>query len=243
VSAAVAGRLLRLGSSRYMEELGVDLSALAARAAQLQGEGRTVSWLADLTEAPRLVGLLAFGDTLKASAARAVSRLQAGGVRTVLVSGDNRGAAAAVAAQLGMADVRAEVLPEHKAEVVAELKQGGAVVAMVGDGINDAPALAAADVGIAMSTGTDVAMHAAGLTLMQGDPARVADALDISRRTWTKIRQNLFWAFAYNVVGIPLAAAGMLNPVIAGAAMAFSSFSVVSNALLLRRWKPEGDAR
>ncbi|WP_341928644.1 heavy metal translocating P-type ATPase [Methyloversatilis discipulorum] len=243
VSAAVAGRVLRLGSSRYMEKLGVDLSALAARAAQLQGEGRTVSWLADLTEAPRLVGLLAFGDTLKASAARAVGRLQAGGVRTVLVSGDNRGAAAAVAAQLGMSDVRAEVLPEHKAEVVAELKQGGAVVAMVGDGINDAPALAAADVGIAMSTGTDVAMHAAGLTLMQGDPARVADALDISRRTWTKIRQNLFWAFAYNVVGIPLAAAGMLNPVIAGAAMAFSSFSVVSNALLLRRWKPEGDAQ
>ena len=239
IEATVDGRALKLGSSRFMEELGVDLSPLAARAAQLQAEGRTVSWLADLTSAPRLIGLLAFGDTLKASAARAVSRLQAGGVRTVLVSGDNRGAAAAVAAQLGMTDVRAEVLPEHKAEVVAELKQDGAVVAMVGDGINDAPALAAADVGIAMSTGTDVAMHAAGITLMQGDPARVADALDISRRTWAKIRQNLFWAFAYNVVGIPLAAAGMLNPVIAGAAMAFSSFSVVSNALLLRRWKPE----
>ena len=239
IEATVDGRALKLGSSRFMEELGVDLSPLAARAAQLQAEGRTVSWLADLTTAPRLIGLLAFGDTLKASAAGAVSRLQAAGVRTVLVSGDNRGAAAAVAAQLGMTDVRAEVLPEHKAEVVAELKQGGAVVAMVGDGINDAPALAAADVGIAMSTGTDVAMHAAGITLMQGDPARVADALDISRRTWAKIRQNLFWAFAYNVVGIPLAAAGMLNPVIAGAAMAFSSFSVVSNALLLRRWKPE----
>ncbi|MBL8468443.1 heavy metal translocating P-type ATPase [Methyloversatilis discipulorum] len=239
IEATVDGCTLKLGSSRFMEELGVNLSPLAARAAQLQAEGRTVSWLADLTSAPRLIGLLAFGDTLKASAARAVSRLQAGGVRTVLVSGDNRGAAAAVAAQLCMTDVRAEVLPEHKAEVVAELKQGGAVVAMVGDGINDAPALAAADVGIAMSTGTDVAMHAAGITLMQGDPARVADALDISRRTWAKIRQNLFWAFAYNVVGIPLAAAGMLNPVIAGAAMAFSSFSVVSNALLLRRWKPE----
>ncbi|MGC4403178.1 heavy metal translocating P-type ATPase [Methyloversatilis sp. MC4-4] len=239
IEATVDGRALKLGSSRFTEELGVDLSPLAARAAQLQTEGRTVSWLADLTTAPRLIGLLAFGDTLKASAAGAVSRLQAGGVRTVLVSGDNRGAAAAVAEQLGMTDVRAEVLPEHKAEVVAELKQGGAVVAMVGDGINDAPALAAADVGIAMSTGTDVAMHAAGITLMQGDPARVADALDISRRTWAKIRQNLFWAFAYNVVGIPLAAAGMLNPVIAGAAMAFSSFSVVSNALLLRRWKPE----
>jgi Cu+-exporting ATPase len=238
IAATVQGRALKLGSSRFMEELGVDLSPLADRAAQLQAEGRTVSWLADLTSSPRLIGLLAFGDTLKRSAAHAVQRLQSAGVRTVLVSGDNRGAAAAVAAQLGMTDVRAEVLPEYKAEVVAELKQGGAVVAMVGDGINDAPALAAADVGIAMSTGTDVAMHAAGITLMQGDPARVADALDISRRTWAKIRQNLFWAFAYNVVGIPLAAAGMLNPVIAGAAMAFSSFSVVSNALLLRRWKP-----
>ncbi len=241
IAATVEGRALKLGSSRFMQELGVDLSPLADRAAQLQADGRTVSWLADLGglgDSPCLLGLLAFGDTLKPSAADAVRRLQAAGVRTVLVSGDNRGAAAAVAAQLAIDDVRAEVLPEHKAEVVAELKQGGAVVAMVGDGINDAPALAAADVGIAMSTGTDVAMHAAGITLMQGDPARVADALDVSRRTWAKIRQNLFWAFAYNVVGIPLAAAGLLNPVIAGAAMAFSSFSVVSNALLLRRWKP-----
>ena len=245
IAATVEGRALKLGSSRFMDELGVDLSPLADRAAQLQADGRTVSWLADLGglgDSPRLLGLLAFGDTLKPSAADAVRRLQAAGVRTVLVSGDNRGAAAAVAAQLAIDDVRAEVLPEHKAEVVAELKQGGAVVAMVGDGINDAPALAAADVGIAMSTGTDVAMHAAGITLMQGDPARVADALDVSRRTWAKIRQNLFWAFAYNVVGIPLAAAGLLNPVIAGAAMAFSSFSVVSNALLLRRWKPAGRA-
>ncbi len=237
VAAVVDRRVLRLGSCRFMDELGVDLSVLSVRASQLQSEGRTVSWLADLTASPRLVGLLAFGDTIKPSAVRAVQRLQAAGLRTVLVSGDNRGAAGAVAAQLHIDDVRAEVLPEHKAEVVAELKQGGAVIAMVGDGINDAPALAAADVGIAMSTGTDVAMHAAGITLMQGDPARVADALDVSRRTWAKIRQNLFWAFAYNVIGIPLAAMGLLSPVIAGAAMAFSSFSVVSNALLLRRWK------
>ncbi len=237
LSAQIGGRALRLGSTRFMDELQVDTRLLTARAEQLQSQGYTVSWLADVSEAPLLIGLLAFGDTVKPSAQAAVRRLQAAGVRTVLVSGDNRGAAAAVAAALGIDDVRAEVLPEHKAEVIAALRQGGAVVAMVGDGINDAPALAAADVGIAMSTGTDVAMAAAGITLMHGDPARVADAIDISRRTWAKIRQNLFWAFAYNVVGIPLAAFGLLNPVIAGAAMAFSSASVVGNALLLRRWK------
>jgi Cu+-exporting ATPase len=163
--------------------------------------------------------------------------LHAAGVKTVMVTGDNRGSAAAVGRALGMARVEAEVLPENKAAIVADLKRGGATVAMVGDGINDAPALAAADVGIAMSTGTDVAMQAAGVTLMRGDPALMAAAIDISRRTYRKIRQNLFWAFAYNVVGIPLAAFGLLNPMLAGAAMAFSSVSVVSNALLLRRWR------
>ncbi|MCW0202595.1 MAG: heavy metal translocating P-type ATPase [Rhodanobacter thiooxydans] len=240
IGGLLANRTLRLGSTRFMDELAVDVSPLAERAGQLQSQGCTVSWLAELGAAPRLLGLLAFGDTVKPSAKSAISRLQAAGVRTVLVSGDNAGAAAHVAAALGIDDVRAEVLPELKADIVAALKQGGAVVAMVGDGINDAPALAAADVGIAMSTGTDVAMAAAGITLMHGDPARVADAIDISRRTWAKIRQNLFWAFAYNVVGIPLAAFGLLNPVIAGAAMAFSSASVVGNALLLRRWKAGG---
>ena len=196
-----------------------------------------MSWLGDVTGAPKLLGLLAFGDRLKASAAEAVQRLRAQGVKAVLVTGDNRGSAELAARALGIADVRFEVLPEDKAEIVAELKEKGGRVAMVGDGINDAPALAAADVGIAMSTGTDVAMHAAGITLMRGDPALVADAIDISRRTYAKIRQNLFWAFAYNVVGIPLAAFGLLSPVIAGAAMALSSVSVVTNALMLRRWK------
>ncbi|MBN8750721.1 MAG: copper-translocating P-type ATPase [Variovorax sp.] len=241
MAAMVYGRELRLGSTRFMSEFSIEPGRLAGRARELQAEGRTVSWLADVTERPRLIGLLAFGDAPKAGAADAIRQLHAQGIRTVLVTGDNRGSAEAVARSLNIDTVRAEVLPEDKASIIAELKANGDRVAMVGDGINDAPALAAADVGIAMSTGTDVAMHAAGITLMRGDPALVSDAIDISRRTYAKIRQNLFWAFFYNVVGIPLAAFGLLNPVIAGAAMAFSSVSVVSNALLLKRWK--GHAR
>ena len=237
MAAEVEKRQLRLGSSRLMEELGVDCSALRSQADRLAAEGRTVSWLADVTDTPRLLGLLAFGDAVKASAVAAIARLRSIGVQSVLVTGDNRGSAASVAAAVGIDRVEAEVLPQDKAAIIDTLKQGGQIVAMVGDGINDAPALAAADVGIAMSTGTDVAMQAAGITLMRGDPALVADAIDISRRTYRKIRQNLFWAFAYNVVGIPLAALGLLSPVIAGAAMALSSVSVVSNALMLRRWK------
>jgi Cu+-exporting ATPase len=167
-------------------------------------------------------------------------------VRTVLLTGDNAGAAAAVAGAIGLDDVRAQVLPAQKAEVIealrAEASGGAGVVAMVGDGVNDAPALAAADVGIAMATGTDVAMHTAGITLMRGDPALVPAAIDVSRRTYSKIRQNLFWAFVYNAVGIPLAALGYLSPVIAGAAMALSSVSVVTNALTLRSWRPPGEA-
>ncbi|MCX7256055.1 MAG: heavy metal translocating P-type ATPase [Polaromonas sp.] len=244
MAAVVDGRELRLGSPRFMQELKVDVSAFAERAAALEAQGRTVSWLADVTDAPQLLALLAFGDTVKTSAAQAVASLHALGIQTALITGDNQGSADAVAKQLGIDIVHAQVLPEDKASIVGQLKAGiegidgnNARVAMVGDGINDAPALAAADVGIAMSTGTDVAMQAAGITLMRGDPALVADAIDISRRTYAKIRQNLFWAFFYNVVGIPLAAFGLLSPVIAGAAMAFSSVSVVSNALLLRRWK------
>ncbi|TDP79580.1 Cu+-exporting ATPase [Aquabacterium commune] len=237
MAAVVRQRQLRLGSSRYMQELGVDLTALEARAQALRASGRTVSWLADVGDKPQLIGLLAFADAPKASAAHAVQKLHRLGIRTVMLTGDNQGSADSVGQQLGIVEIRAEVLPEDKAEIVTALKNGGHRVAMVGDGINDAPALAAADVGIAMSTGTDVAMHAAGITLMRGDPALVADAIDISRRTYAKIRQNLFWAFVYNVIGIPLAAFGLLSPVVAAAAMAFSSVSVVTNALMLRSWK------
>ena len=238
---------LRLGSARWMAELGVALGPLAARAAELQALGRTISWLADVSdETPRLLGLVAFGDRLRDGAIDAVQRLQAEGLRTVMVSGDGRASAEGVAQLLGITEVHAEVLPGEKASLIASLRSlstaDGRVrrpvrVAMVGDGINDAPALAAADVGIAMASGTDVAMAAAGITLMRSDPRLVADALDISRRCVAKIRQNLFWAFAYNVVGIGLAAAGLLSPMVAGAAMAFSSVSVVANALTLRRWK------
>jgi Cu+-exporting ATPase len=236
VAGSVDGRALLLGNTRLMHEHGVDLAPLAAASAAAEGEGRTVSWLADVSAAPRLLGLFAFGDAAKPSAAAAVRRLVDAGLRVVLLSGDNAGSVRALAAQLGIGEVHAEVLPADKAALVEGLKAGGRRVAMVGDGINDAPALAAADIGMAMSSGTDVAMHAAGITLMRGDPMLVADAIAISRRTVAKIRQNLFWAFAYNVVGIPLAAFGLLNPVLAGAAMAASSVSVVANSLLLRRW-------
>ncbi|MDP2262355.1 MAG: heavy metal translocating P-type ATPase [Hydrogenophaga sp.] len=256
----VKGVSLALGSLRWMDELGAALGSLAPRAQAMQTDGSTVSALAaqgtDGQWTP--MALLAFGDEPKPGAAAAIARLRAQGLRVFMVSGDNQGAALAMARTLGLraedGEVIAEVLPGDKAAVVEALRHGrpGSIpqgssgpvhrVAMVGDGVNDAPALAAADVGMAMSHSqggsSDVAMHAAGITLMRGDPALVAAALDISRRTVSKIRQNLFWAFAYNVAGIPLAALGFLSPVVAGAAMALSSVSVVSNALLLKRWKP-----
>ena len=245
LEATVDGQILTLGSGRLLRELGAEPGALAAEAVRLESEGRTVSWLIRKVDGNNdnadLLGLLAFGDAVKASARKAVARLHELGIETVMLTGDNLGSAQAVAREIGITQVRAEVLPADKAAVVQELRHAGRVVAMVGDGINDAPALASADVGIAMSTGTDVAMETAGITLMRGDPRLVADSIDISRLTYAKIKQNLFWAFAYNVVGIPLAALGLLSPIFAGAAMAFSSVSVVSNALLLRRWRPAGD--
>ena len=192
---------------------------------------------ADTAAGPVLLGAFGFGDALKPGAPAAIAALRRLGLRTVMLTGDNEGSARAAAAGLGLDEVLAGVLPDGKADAVARLRQDGHAVAMVGDGVNDAPALAAADVGMAMGTGTDAAMGAAGITLMRGDPRLVPAALEISRRTYAKIRQGLFWAFAYNVLGIPLAALGYLSPVVAGAAMALSSVSVVANALLLRRWR------
>ena len=239
ITGTLDGQQLALGNRRMLEEYGLQPGELLETAQRWEAEGRTLSWLVEHAPEPRLLGLFAFGDSLKDGAAAAIAGLAARHIRSHLITGDNRGSARVVAEALHIDDVHAEVLPADKAATVAELKKGGAVVAMVGDGINDAPALAAADVGIAMGGGTDVAMHAAGITLMRGDPRLVPAALEIARRTYRKIQQNLFWAFIYNLVGIPLAAFGFLSPVVAGAAMALSSVSVVSNALLLRSWKPE----
>lgn len=239
----VGQRSYLIASLRWLQELGVPLGALAPEVQRLQGEGATLSALVErVTEGLALRALLAFADEPKPEAAAAIAQLRARGLRLVMISGDNRAAAGAMALRLGLTldEVQAEVLPGDKAARVAALREGGHRVAMVGDGVNDAPALAAADVGIAMGTGTDVAMHAAGVTLMRGDVGLVAGALDISHRTVRKIRQNLFWAFAYNVAGIPLAALGFLSPVVAGAAMALSSVSVLTNALLLKRWRLRG---
>ena len=241
VTATVDGTRLLLGSSRLMREQDISLQALAQRAEELEQSGHTISWLAD-ANAHQLLGLLAFGDRIKPQAQAAIAALHAMHIHTVLLTGDNQGSANAIGQQLGVQRIVANMLPVDKASAIAALKQDGATIAMVGDGINDAPALAAADVGIAMSSGTDVAMHAAGITLMRGDPALVAAAISISRRSYSKIRQNLFWAFIYNLIGIPLAAFGLLNPMVAGGAMALSSVSVISNALLLRRWKPENQS-
>ena len=238
IAGTLEGRRLALGNRRLLEETGLAPGSLGASASAWETEGRTLSWLIEQSPQPQVLGLFAFGDTLKTGALSAIQQLNARHISSHLLTGDNRGSAKVVAEALGISDVHAEVLPADKAATVAELKKTG-VVAMVGDGINDAPALAAADIGIAMGGGTDVAMHAAGITLMRGDPRLVPAALEISRKTYAKIRQNLFWAFIYNVIGIPLAAFGFLNPVLAGAAMAFSSVSVVSNALLLKFWKPK----
>ena len=245
----VDGRAYLMGSLRWMQELSLNLGPLAAEAQAQQHRGATVSVLAERTaDGLQPCALMAFADEPKPQAREALDALRARGQAVVMISGDNLGAARAMALRLGMrpdaGEVMADVLPADKVARVLALRKapgaGGAqrVVAMVGDGVNDAPALAAADVGMAMGSGTDVAMHAAGITLMRGDPMLVVAALDISKRTVAKIRQNLFWAFAYNVAGIPLAALGYLNPVVAGAAMALSSVSVMANALLLKRWRP-----
>ncbi len=239
VTGRIGGRRYWLGNARLVHSLGAPSSGLETQAQRAEQDGQTVSWLlGEQGAAVRTFGYLVFGDTVKPTAQSAIARLRALGIRTVLLTGDNPGSAAAIGSALGVEDVRAGLLPEDKTSAIRALRERGGIVAMVGDGINDAPSLAAADVGFSMATGTDVAMEAAGITLMRGDPRLVADAIDVSRQTYAKIRQGLFWAFAYNVLGIPLAAAGVLSPVIAGGAMALSSVSVVTNALLLRRWRP-----
>ena len=238
------GVTLQIGSARLAKELGLE-GHFAQQALDWQAQGRTVSWLIRTRpeSPPEALALMAFADTPKPGAREAVARLQSMGIHTVMLTGDNEGAARAMARQFGIDEVVAGVLPADKAAWIGRLRETArvghreAAVAMVGDGINDAPALAAADVGLAMGTGTDVAMQTADITLMRGDVGLVADAIAISRQTVSKIHQNLFWAFGYNVVGIPLAAAGLLSPMIAGAAMAMSSVSVLANALLLSRWR------
>ncbi len=187
----------------------------------------------------RLQGYIAIADQLRTSSRNAVEKLTELGIRVVMLSGDNQATAQAIAQQCGIAEFRAEVLPQGKAAIVQSLKAPELLIGMVGDGINDAPALAAADISFAMRSGSDIAIETADITLMSSELMGVVDAISLSRATMAKIRQNLFFAFGYNVLGIPLAALGMLNPVVAGAAMAMSSVSVVSNALLLKRWKQQ----
>jgi Cu+-exporting ATPase len=236
IVGTVEGKRLVIGNRRILADAGIAAGWLDAEADALRQDGATVVHVA-IDGA--VAGLIAIADPIKPSAPKAIDALKRDGIRIVMLTGDNATTAQAVARLLGIAEVEAEVLPQDKSRVVERLRKEGQVVAMAGDGINDAPALAAADIGIAMGGGTDVAMHAAGITLMRGDPRLVPAALEISRKTYAKIRQNLFWAFVYNLIGIPLAVLGVLNPVLAGAAMALSSVSVVSNALLLKTWKPK----
>ncbi len=233
VSAVVDGKKVLVGTRKLMMEAGIDINEVEAIAAALEDQGKTAMLLA---YDHHLAGVVAVADVVKENSKAAIEELQQMGIEVYMMTGDNRRTAEAIAKQVGIRHVLAEVLPEHKAEEVERLRKEGKVVAMVGDGINDAPALVRADVGMAIGTGTDVAMEAADVTLMRGDLRAIPTAIRLSRKTMTKIKQNLFWAFIYNIIGIPFAAAGALNPILAGAAMALSSVSVVTNSLSLRRF-------
>jgi Cu+-exporting ATPase len=240
-----AGMTLRLQSVASLKD-ETEYDNILQKSQACFDQGQTVSVLINVSasDTKRLtpIAVIAFGDELKPNAQAAITALHALHIRTVMLSGDNEGAATRVGKNIGIDEIYAQILPGNKAAIIQKLQSTDEnkkhYLAMVGDGVNDAPALAMADVGMAMSTGTDVAMQAAGITLMRGDPTLVADAIDISKKTWNKIRQNLFWAFAFNTIGIPLAALGYLSPMLAGSAMALSSFCVLSNALLLKRWRP-----
>lgn len=235
VQAVVDGKTVYVGTRRLMREKGIDIEGLESRITELEDQGKTAMLMA---VEDKLAGILAVADTVKESSPEAIADLQNMGIEVYMITGDNHRTADAIARQVGIRHVLAEVLPENKAEQVNQLQAEGKIVAMVGDGINDAPALATAHIGMAMGTGTDIAMEAADITLMRGDLRTIPAAIRLSRQTMRKIKQNLFWAFIYNIIGIPIAALGMLNPVIAGAAMAFSSVSVVTNSLTLRRFNP-----
>ncbi len=237
IAGEIEGRGILIGSPRWLVEQGVALGAFEPRIAELAAQAKTVVAVA---RDRVLAGVIAIADTVKEDAAEAVARLKAQGMRTIMLTGDNRRTAEAIAAQLGIEDVHAEVLPQDKADVVREIQAKGLRVAFVGDGINDAPALARADLGIAMGTGTDIAIEAGNIVLVKGHPMKVVEALALSRLTFRTIRQNLFWAFFYNIAAIPLAALGLLNPMVAAGAMALSSVSVVGNSLRIKRWKPKG---
>ncbi|MCY9531287.1 Cu+-exporting ATPase [Paenibacillus sp. cl6col] len=234
IAAEVNGHQIIVGTRRWMEKNGVASSDAEEALQDMEQAGKTAMLIA---VDGSWKGIVAVADQVKASSKKAIERLHQMGIRVVMMTGDNTRTARAIASQVGIDDVFAEVLPEQKAQHVRELQQRGSVVAMVGDGINDAPALAAADIGFAIGTGTDVAMETAGVTLMRGDLNGIADAMEMSRRTMRNIKQNLFWALVYNTIGIPIAAIGLLAPWLAGAAMAFSSVSVVLNALRLQRIK------
>ncbi|WP_088291752.1 heavy metal translocating P-type ATPase [Ureibacillus sinduriensis] len=238
VQATISGQGVIIGTRKLMQQYGIDITSVLPMMEELEGNGKT-AMLVGING--KYAGLVAVADTIKETSPEAVRQLQDMGIKVIMMTGDNERTAQAIGREVGVDEVIAEVLPEGKAAVVKKLQQQGKKVAMVGDGINDAPALATADIGMAIGTGTDVAMEAADITLIRGDLKSIADAIIMSRKTMRNIKQNLFWAFAYNIVGIPIAAAGFLAPWVAGAAMAFSSVSVVLNALRLQRVKLNKD--
>lgn len=235
VMAVIDKNVIHIGTRKLMTEKNISLGATEAAIAKLEDEGKTAMLMAVNS---RIEAIVAVADTLKESSGEAIEEMQNMGIEVYMITGDNKRTADAIAKQVGIKNVLAEVLPENKAEEVEKLKKQGKIVSMVGDGINDAPALATADIGMAIGTGTDVAIEAADITLMRGDLITIPAAIRLSRKTMRKIKQNLFWAFIYNIIGIPFAALGLLNPIIAGGAMAFSSVSVVTNSLSLKRFNP-----